>query len=743
MRPFASCKKANLFLLQCLALFLTFLFSANFIFANTVPSGMQYHGRIIKPNGFPLEDSGVTFTLTIYDPAKTCILRQETHVLNMSGTDGVFSIGVGSGAPTVASPANLFTDIFRNDLAALNCGTGGPGTIDMDAGDTRRLEVTFTDSSSTVTISPDHYIRSMPYALIANSVQGLGRDDILQVNTADNVTQSNLEDLFTGTNYATLADIVAGNSAVYAKITDLPVTGGNLDMSVVGKDILVRDTPASGNSAVNKDYVDGLVTAGTTPTGVAGGDLGGTYPNPSVISIQGDAVSATNPNNGEALVWAGGTSYVPTPVLPLAGGTMTGDINLGTNDITNSGTVTSATIAGTTGDFVTLNVSTVSTFTGIATFNNNINLATNRITNVGSPSAATDAATRGYVDGLVGTGTIGTVNLANDSVTYEKLQDVTATNRLLGRASTGAGIVEEIILGTGLSYTGTTLNVTGAPPTGTAGGSLAGSYPNPTIAADAITTAEIDDGTVAAADLAPAVADGLWTVGSGDVYRSTGYVGIGTASPSAMLDIEAVGWNLLELNSTTNDATITLKAGASTGYINKSLSSLQLNSDTSSAGVSILNNGKVGIGLTSPGSMLSVSGGASFGIYDGTAAPTGGIIVSGNVGIGTPAPTAALHLRAGTAAANTAPLKFTSGTNLTAAEDGAMEFDGSNLFITIGGTRRTIATFASGGGSAFTTVITSSDTTQSTSKDTGSLIIEGGAGIEKNLFAGGSITSAS
>jgi len=65
---------------------------------------------------------------------------------------------------------------------------------------------------------------------------------------------------------------------------------------------------------------------------------------------------------------------------------------------------------------------------------------------------------------------------------------------------------------------------------------------------------------------------------------------------------------------------------------------------------------------------------------------------NGKVGIGTTSPTAALHLRAGTATASTgAPLKFTSGTNLTTAEDGAVEYDGTNYFATSGTTRYTLA----------------------------------------------------
>lgn len=55
---------------------------------------------------------------------------------------------------------------------------------------------------------------------------------------------------------------------------------------------------------------------------------------------------------------------------------------------------------------------------------------------------------------------------------------------------------------------------------------------------------------------------------------------------------------------------------------------------------------------------------------------------AGNVGIGQTSATAVLHLKAGTSAASTAPLKLTSGTNMTAAETGAMEYDGTKLYFT-------------------------------------------------------------
>lgn len=69
------------------------------------------------------------------------------------------------------------------------------------------------------------------------------------------------------------------------------------------------------------------------------------------------------------------------------------------------------------------------------------------------------------------------------------------------------------------------------------------------------------------------------------------------------------------------------------------------------------------------------------------------ILSSGNVGIGQVIPTAVLHIKAGTATASTAPLKFTSGTLLTTAEAGAVEFltDAFYGTITTGAARKTFA----------------------------------------------------
>lgn len=85
----------------------------------------------------------------------------------------------------------------------------------------------------------------------------------------------------------------------------------------------------------------------------------------------------------------------------------------------------------------------------------------------------------------------------------------------------------------------------------------------------------------------------------------------------------------------------------------------------------------------------------SWGIYQNGTAKN---VFAGKTTIGsTTSPTSLLMLDAGTASANTAPLKFTAGTNLTTPEAGAVEYDASNLYITNGAAIRfTVAKILSG-----------------------------------------------
>lgn len=235
-----------------------------------------------------------------------------------------------------------------------------------------------------------------------------------------------------------------------------------------------------------------------------------------------------------------------------------------------------------------------------------------------------------------------------------------------------------------------------------------------------------------------------------------GNVGIGTTSPNALLNVNGavrvVNNQVIGLESTVS--------GTNAGRIYADASNKFYVETLSSANPLVLQStgGSVGIGTTSPVGTLNVSAGGNKGIridttstnnsieFGNAAGTANGYTWSmyrsgndlrfydlagggadrltlqsgGNVGIGVASPTAALHLKAGTATASTAPLKFTSGTLLTTAEAGAVEFltDAFYGTITTGAARKQFL-FTDGSAALLTSFPTlNQDTTGTAAKAT-------------------------
>ena len=145
-------------------------------------------------------------------------------------------------------------------------------------------------------------------------------------------------------------------------------------------------TPTAATDAVTKAYADGLIT-----------DLIGGAPaaldtlNELAAAMDDDAAFHTTVTNSIATK------------LPLAGGTMTGAIAMGTAKITGLGDPTAAQDAATRSWVLTQTGAGLPTSGG--TMTGAIAMSTNKITGLGDPTSAQDASSKAYVDSILGSAT--------------------------------------------------------------------------------------------------------------------------------------------------------------------------------------------------------------------------------------------------------------------------------------------------------------------------------------------------
>ena len=226
------------------------------------PYSFTYQGDLLLLNGDP-STATVDFRFQIYDPSGTCLLYEELQTsVDLSLTDGHFALSVGS---PVASGKRTANDhglemhaLFSNAPVEI-LGSGSPNCSSgytPAAGDQRKLRVIVGGD----TLSPDQVINAVPYATVAETIQGKGPADFVQHTVAN--MQMLVEDLVNGTSNLYLRSDGSNATA--------PVPMNNQRVTSVAD-------PVNAQDAATKNYSDTM--------------------------LGGQSIAAGAPADGEVLTW--------------------------------------------------------------------------------------------------------------------------------------------------------------------------------------------------------------------------------------------------------------------------------------------------------------------------------------------------------------------------------------------------------------------------------------------------------
>jgi hypothetical protein len=703
-------RSRNLLIYICLSLYGSLTFA-------TANSGITYHGRILNPDGSPVTNSAVQFKMQIATPdGQTCLMYQEIQTKDLSATNGAFSITLNDGSGTATLYGYNMDQIFGNygtfSFSASNC-LSGTGSYTPNASDGRAFIVSFkTSTMSSYEALPTQLINFAPFAIEAKQVAGFPGNSLMRVDSGSGPTAIRA---ITSTEANALLDLADGISTKYVQSTGngapLPSFSSNPSSPTAG-DVwydstskIIKYYDGTSVQVVGSGSGSGTVTSITAGTGLSGGTITTT----GTISM---------PNTGTAGTY--------TKVTTDAQGRVTAGAQITGADIT-SGTIGGSTAINSTGNITTTGNITGANVSSTTDSTNNLKIFESTNTNAVTVKAPAALVSGGY-----------TLTLPTDKASSAGQVLASDTSGNLSWASAATGSVTSVGM-TVPSF----LSVTGSPITtaGTLAVSLANENANLVFAGPSSGGAAAPTfRSLASADI-PNLDWSKITTGTPSTlsgYGITDAVKNAGNSPSLQQGIDAslpaagtagriyiatdtkkiyrdngTSWDVISsaagaggtVTNVTGTAPVSVATGTSTPVISMHVADASHDGYLSSTDWSTFNSK-----LSSLPTNVYVNGGNSFGgaatlgttdsntlalETNGTTALT--IDTSQKIGIGVTTPSAFLQLKAGTATAGTAPLKFTAGTLTTTAEAGAVEYDGSSLYYTdSGGTRHALAASGSG-----------------------------------------------
>lgn len=260
---------------------LTFLLPLSTAAANSGPASFTLDGRLYQASTFMLLNETVQFRIQILNGDKTCILYEE--IQDRPVAQGFFNLRVGGdpGDPKrgPADSNNSMPLIFQNEHGIP--ATGCPSPHQPQPGEARfaRLIVTPQSTGEARVMTPDLLIDAVPNALVAETLRGFAPDDFLRAGTVPELTQAAVEDLVKGDSLLYLRNDVNGTS-LPNRSSDPPTASLSPGQLWFDSSGVIKYYNGSSIQSL------GVSGAGLTSLGTSGGIVGGPITSTGTISLE-------------------------------------------------------------------------------------------------------------------------------------------------------------------------------------------------------------------------------------------------------------------------------------------------------------------------------------------------------------------------------------------------------------------------------------------------------------------------